>query len=120
MEWRDGAILRDTPGFAGREPKGRTMEKSDKYAGKMEEQLKKWDAELDKLAVAGEKRSGEALAAYQACIRDLRTGRDEAHQTFTQMRLATAEEGRKLQSKMRVSWHTLQAALEKATADLRK
>lgn len=96
------------------------MDKSDKYAGKMEEQLKKWDAELDKLVAAGEKRSGEALAAYQACIRDLRTERDDAHQTFAQMRLATDEAGRKLQSKMRVSWHTMSAALEKATNDLRK
>ena len=96
------------------------MDKSEKYAEKMVEQLKEWDAELDRLVAAGEKRSGEALAAYQACIRDLRTERDDAHQTFARMRLATAEEGRKLQSKMRVSWHTMQAALEKATADLRK
>ena len=96
------------------------MDKSEKYVGKMEEQLKAWDAELDKLAAAGEKRSGEALAAYQACIRDLRTERDGAHATFAQMRVATDEEGRKLQSRMRVSWHTLQAALQQATADLRK
>ena len=96
------------------------MDKTEKYAEKMAEQLKAWDEELDKLAAAGEKRSGEALAAYQACIRDLRTERDEAHQTFAQMRLATAEAGRKLQSKMRVSWHTMSTALEKATNDLRK
>jgi hypothetical protein len=112
--------LADTSDFAGREPKGRTREKSDKYAEKMEAQLKTWDAELDKLVAAGEKRSGEALAAYQACMRDLRTERDDAHQTFGEMRLATAEAGRKLQSKMRVSWHTMQKALDKAMIDLRK
>lgn len=96
------------------------MDKSDKYVIKMEEQLKKFDADLDKLAAAGEKRSGEALAAYQACIRDLRLERDEGQQTFARMRLATAEAGRQLQSKMRVSWHTMQKALEKATLDLRR
>ena len=96
------------------------MEKSDKYAVKMESMLKEWDGELDKLAAYGEKRSGEALEAYQAAVRNLRAERDAAHETFGQMRLATAEAGRKLQSKMRVSWHTMEAALAKANADLRK
>ena len=96
------------------------MEKSDKYVIKMQEQLREWDVALDRLATAGEKRAGEALATYQARMQELRAERDEAHRTFGEMQLATAESGRKLASKMRVSWHTMQAALEKATADLRK
>jgi DNA-binding ferritin-like protein len=105
---------------AGANRKGPSMDKSDKYVLKMEEQLKKWDAEVDKLAAAGEAKGVEARVAYQDCIKDLRAGRDEAHETFGQMRAATAEAGRQLQSKMRAAWHSMQKALEKATADLHK
>ena len=96
------------------------MDKSEKYVAKMEAHLKQWDAELDKLAAAGEAKGVEARVAYQDCIKDLRAGRDEAHRTFGEMRVATQEAGRQMQSKMRVAWHTMQSALEKATAELRK
>jgi hypothetical protein len=96
------------------------MDKSEKYVARMEEHLKRWDAEVDKLAAAGEAKGVEARVAYQDCIKDLRAGRDEAHRTFGEMRVATQEAGRQLQSKMRVAWHTMESALEKATADLRK
>jgi len=96
------------------------MDKSQKYAVKMESQLRQWDADVDKLADGTAKRSGEALAEYQEAIRRMRAERDAAHDTFNRMRLASDEAGRQLQSKMRVAWHTMEKALEKATADFRK
>ena len=96
------------------------MDKSEKYVLKMESQLKAWDTAVDKLADGAAKRSGEALASYQETLRRMRAERDSAHATFTEMRVATDEAGRKLQSRMRVAWHTMEKALEQATADLRK
>jgi hypothetical protein len=96
------------------------MEKGDKYVTKMEEHLKQWDAEVERLSAYGQTKGVEARVAYQDCIKALRVERDEAHRTFGEMRVATQEAGRQMQSKMRVAWHTMQKALEKATADLRK
>ena len=96
------------------------MSKSDKYAVKMETQLKEWDTAVDKLATGVSRHTGEALAAFQENLRQMRSERDSAHDTFNRMRTATDEAGRQLQSKMRVAWHTMEAALQKATDDFRK
>ena len=96
------------------------MDKSEKYVVKMESQLKQWDTDMDKLAAGTAKRSGDALAEYQETLRSMRAERDAAHETFNRMRVASDEAGRQLQSKMRVAWHTMEKALEKATADFRK
>ena len=93
------------------------MDKSQKYALKMESLLKQLDGDLEKLAAAGNTRTGEALAAYHAVMRALRAERDNAYAIFGQMRVATAEAARKLESKMRVSWTTIEQALAKANAD---
>lgn len=96
------------------------MDKTAKYAVKMESQLKEWDVEVERLTASVASRSGEALARCQETIRRLGADRDAAHVTFKRMRIATDEAGRKLQSQMRVAWHTMEKALEKATEDLRK
>ena len=96
------------------------MDKGEKYAKKMEGQLKDFDIQVDKLVAGTTKHAGEALAAYQETLRRLRAERDIGHDTFKRMQVATEEAGRQLQSKMRVTWHTMEKALEKATADSRK
>jgi hypothetical protein len=79
------------------------------YLARMETQLKKWDSDLDALAAEGEKAGAAARAAYQERVKDLRANRDAAQKTFLE-----------LQGRMKHAWETLQAALEKAAADLRK
>jgi hypothetical protein len=96
------------------------MEKSEKYAIKMQTQLKEWDTAVDRLADASKKYSGEALVAYQETLRKMRAERDSAHDTFKRMRVASAEAGRQLQSQMRVAWHTMESALADASVDKRK
>ena len=86
------------------------MDKSQKYALKMESLLKQLDGDLEKLAAAGDK----------PVVRALRAERDGAYAIFAQMRVATAEAARKLESKMRVSWTTIEQALEKANAEFAK
>ena len=96
------------------------MDKKSDYAVTMETQMKKWDADLDALNAVGEKASNAARATYQASLKGLRASRDEAPKTFKEMSAASIDAGEKMQAKMSASWETMQKALEKVSADLRK
>jgi mevalonate pyrophosphate decarboxylase len=86
----------------------------------METQLRKWDAELEALAARGDMAKGEAKAAYHAGIDDLRASRDAAHRTFQELRVASESAGAQMHAGMKVAWETMQKALERVSADLRK
>lgn len=90
------------------------------YAANMEKQLKKWDAEVDALAAAGEKANAEAKAAYHKSVKELRTNRDAAQKTFLEMQSAGQAAAAQMQAKMEASWDTMQKALVKVSSDLRK
>ena len=96
------------------------MSKTTEYVAKMETQLKKWDADFDALEAKGEKAAAEARAAYRDEIRKLRANRDAAHKTFHEIRVASADVGAKMQAGMQSAWDSMQKALEKAAADIRK
>jgi hypothetical protein len=82
------------------------MGTNDEYVRSMEMQLKKWDADVEALAAEGEKAGAEARATYYARIQELR--------------LASQEAGAQMQAGVKVAWETMQKALEKVSADLRK
>jgi len=90
------------------------------YLARMETQLKKWDADLEALAAEGQKASDGARAAYHERLKELRASRDAARQTLQEMRAAGGAAGEHLQSGMKSAWETMQKALEKAAAELRK
>ena len=90
------------------------------YLVRVEAQLKKWDADLETLAAEGQKAGDGARTAYYERIKALRASRDAARQTFQEMRAAGAAAGGELQSGMKSAWETMQTALEKAAAELRK
>jgi hypothetical protein len=96
------------------------MEKNSAYVAKMETQLKKWDADMDALAAAGEKASDAARTTYVESMKGLRANRDAARKSFETMRAASEEAGEKMQAAMTASWESMQKSLEKASADLRK
>ena len=96
------------------------MDKHSEFVTRMETQLKKWDADFDALAARGEEANVNARAAYQRQIEHLRAGRDSAQKTFHEVRLATAAAGTKMHAQMEVAWDTMQKALAKVSADLRK
>ena len=96
------------------------MIKNSEYVARMETQLKKWDADLDALAAKGEKASAEMRAAYHERVSELRASRGAVQTTFKQMTAATASAGEQMQAGMQVAWETMQKALEKVSADLRK
>ena len=90
------------------------------YAAKMQTQLKKWDADVDALAAAGEKANAEAQTAYHKCVKELRANRDAAQKTFLEMQSAGQANATKMQAKMEASWDTMQKALAKVSSDLKK
>ena len=96
------------------------MQKKAEYVAKMESQMKKWDAEVDALAAAGDKASAKARTAYLESIKTLRANRDAAGKSFEAMRSASQEAGEKMQAAMTATWESMQKSLEKASADLRK
>lgn len=90
------------------------------YLDRMQIQLKKWDADLEALAVEGQKASEGARAAYHERLKALRADRDAARQRFHELRAASGAAAAELQSGMKSAWETMQNALEKAAAELRK
>ena len=96
------------------------MDKKPDYVVTMETQMKKWDADMDALAAAGEKASAAARTSYQASVKDLRANRDAAQKTLQEIRIASQEAGEKMQAKMTAAWETMQKSLEKVSSDLRK
>jgi predicted nucleic acid-binding Zn-ribbon protein len=90
------------------------------YFATMETQLKKWDADLEALAAEGQKASDAMRTAYHERIKALRANRDVARQRFQEMRATSGAAAEQLQGGMRSAWETMQKALEKAAAELRK
>ena len=96
------------------------MEKQSEYVVKMQNQLKKWDADVDALAATGEKASAAARANYQKYVKDLRANRDAAGKQLKEMQSATVAAGDQVKAKMEAAWDTMQKNFKKATDDLKK
>lgn len=96
------------------------MEKQSVYVARMETQLKKWDADMDALAAAGEKASDAARTSYVESMKGLRANRDAARKSFEAMRAANQEAGEKMQAAMTATWEGMRKSLERASSDLRK
>ena len=90
------------------------------YLDTMEKQMKKWDADVDALAAAGEKASAEARANYHKYVKDLRANRASAQQTFKEMQAQGQSAGAKVQAQMQAAYDSMQKNYEKAVADLKK
>ena len=96
------------------------MDKQSDYVVKMESQMKKWDADVDALAAAGEKASAEARANCHKYVKDLRANRDAAGKQLKEMQSATVAAGDQVKAKMEAAWDTMQKNFKKASDDLKK
>jgi hypothetical protein len=103
-----------------RNSRDKTMGMSARRIAKIEDQLKKWDADVDALAAEGEKASSQVRAAYHEQIKHLRTSREAAQKTFHEIRVAGESAGEHMHAGLTAAWETLQKAFEKASSDLRK
>jgi len=93
------------------------MSKNSEYVSTMQARMKKFDQEVTALGVeAGDK----ARTAYEERIKDLRATRDAAHATMAQLQVASESAGTKMHAGMTAAWDTMQAALKKVSADLKR
>ena len=90
------------------------------YVANMKAQLAKWEAEVDVLAAEGAKASGEARVAYHGQIKALRASRAAAMKTLEGMHYSSEAAGKKMQAGMQRTWESMQKALARVSADLRK
>ena len=93
------------------------MSKNSEYVSAMQARMKKFDQEVTALGVEA---NDKARAAYQERIKDLRTTRDAAHATLAQLQVASESAGEKMHAGMTAAWDTMQGALKKASADLKR
>ena len=96
------------------------MSKKDEYFAMMESQIKKWDAEVDKLRAKSGQMSAEARVKYEEQLKAMRANRDAAHKKLQEMRTATEAAWQHTQSGMDAAWASMKNALEKASSQFKK
>lgn len=94
------------------------MGKNAEYLARMEALLKGWDADVDALAVAGEKAGAKAAAVYRERVKGLRASRDAAQETLQQARIATESAGAQMRAAMQTAWESMQRALANVSSEL--
>ena len=96
------------------------MSKKDEYFTMMELQIKKWDAEVDKLRAKGDEMSAEARVKYYEQIKAMRASRDAANKKLQEMRTASESAWQNMQTGMDSAWASMKNALDKATSQFKK
>ena len=81
------------------------MSKKDEYFTMMEAQIKKWDAEVDKLRARSHEVSTEARAKYDEQIKAMRASRDAANKKLQEMRAASESGGKVLTKRKKEKSH---------------
>jgi hypothetical protein len=90
------------------------------YFTTMESQLKKWDADIDKLNTTGAKASAEASATYKEQVKAMRVNRDAAYKKLAEMRAATESVGKQMQAGLDATWESMRKGMETAAASFKK
>ena len=96
------------------------MGMNDKYLETMQEQLKQWDAQVDALAAQSEKASAKARTIYHAQLKELRASREAAKEAFEKVRDSSEAHAAQMQVGMEAMWDSMQQALKKTVADLKR
>ncbi len=96
------------------------MSKKDEYFAMMEGQIKKWDAEVDKLKVKGEQMSADASAKYAEQLKAMRANRDAAYKKLQEIRTANESAWQHMQSGIDAAWDSMKNALDKASSQFKK
>ena len=92
------------------------MGKKDEYFATMESELKKWDAEVDKLNAKGEQMSADVRVSYDTQLKALRADRDFAKSKLQELRTANESAWQQMQSGVDAAWTSMRNALDKAAS----
>jgi hypothetical protein len=93
------------------------MSSNSEYVSSMQARMKQFDKDVDALSA---KAGANARAAYDEQVKDLRASREAAHKQLLQLQAASESAGAAMQAGMQTAWDTMQAALKKVSADLRR
>ena len=96
------------------------MSKKDEYFAMMESQIRKWDAEVDKLKARSDQMSAEARIKYEEQLMAMRANRNAANKKLQEMRVASEAAWQNMQTGMDAAWTSMKSALEKATSQFKK
>ena len=96
------------------------MSKKDEYFAMMESQIRKWDAEVDKLKARSDLMSAEARIKYAEQLKAMRANRDAANKKLQEMRTASEAAWQHMQAGMDAAWTSMKNALEKASSQFKK
>ena len=92
------------------------MGKKDEYFTTMESEIKKWDAEVDKLNTKSKQMSSDVRVGYDTQIKALRADRDFAYSKLQEMRTANESAWEQMQSGVDAAWTSMRNALDKAAS----
>ena len=96
------------------------MTKKDEYFTMMESQIKKWDAEVDKLRAKSAQMSAEARIKYEEQLQAMRANRDAANKKLQEIRTASESAWQNMQAGMDAAWTSMKNALDKASSQFKK
>jgi uncharacterized coiled-coil DUF342 family protein len=96
------------------------MSKKDEYFTMMESQIKKWDAEVDKLRARSAQMSADARDKYDEQLKAMRANRDAAYKKLQEMRTASESAWQNMQAGMDSAWASMKNALDKASSQFKK
>ena len=96
------------------------MSKKDDYFAKMNSQIKKWDAEVDKLRARSEQLGAEARAKFAEQLQTMRATRDAAFKKLEELHGSSDSAWRHLEAGVDAAWASMKSALENASVKLKK
>jgi hypothetical protein len=96
------------------------MSKKDDYFAKMNSQIRKWDAEVDKLRARSEQLGAEARAKFAEQLGAMRASRDAAFKKLEELQGSSETAWQHLQAGVDAAWASMRSALEKASAKFKK
>ena len=96
------------------------MGKKDEYFTTMESEIKKWDAEVDKLNAKGNQMSADVRVEYDKQVKAMRADRDLAYSKLQEMRTANESAWQHMQSGVDAAWTSMKNALTKASSQYKE
>jgi len=94
--------------------------KKDEYVTMMESQIKKWDAEVDKLRAKGDQLSAEARAKYDQQLMAMRASRDAAQRKLQELRMASESAWQQMQAGADAEIAKISAAILRRSTSMKR
>ena len=95
------------------------MGKKDEYCATMDSEIKKWDAEVDRLNAKGRQMSADIRVGYDTQVKAMRADRDLTVSKLQEMRTASESAWQQMQSGVDAAWTSMRNALDKAASQFK-